>query len=243
MKFVTLFLISILIVCSSLQAAEFRKGNFDYYVLALSWQPAFCQNHQNKPECRHQTTDDVSAKHFSLHGLWPNKKEDKAHRYAYCGVAGADRSRDKKGQWCALGNTYINNELKEKMPGVVSCLQMHEWVKHGSCSALSIDDYFSSSLELLDDFNQTRFAHLVGRSTGKEISKRQLIETWVAEFPQNKNTLSLVCRKIAGKSYLTEVRLKLRKALKESLSASLDSNAKPYSRCGSMVYIDAAGFN
>ena len=29
-------------------------GDFDYYVLALSWQPAFCETQSGKPECNSQ---------------------------------------------------------------------------------------------------------------------------------------------------------------------------------------------
>ena len=41
------------------------------YLLAISWQPAFCQTHQKKAECRTQDKERYDADHFSLHGLWP----------------------------------------------------------------------------------------------------------------------------------------------------------------------------
>ena len=50
------------------------NGNFDYYVLALSWQPAFCEGRPDKSECRTQTQNRFDANNFVLHGLWPNQR-------------------------------------------------------------------------------------------------------------------------------------------------------------------------
>ena len=41
------------------------------FVLALSWEPAFCETQPDVPECRSQTTGSLDARQFSLHGLWP----------------------------------------------------------------------------------------------------------------------------------------------------------------------------
>ena len=38
------------------------------YVLALSWQPAFCETNQKRPECRWQTGQRHDASYLSLHG-------------------------------------------------------------------------------------------------------------------------------------------------------------------------------
>ena len=39
-------------------------------VLSISWEPAFCENHDNKSECASETLDRFDASHFTLHGLW-----------------------------------------------------------------------------------------------------------------------------------------------------------------------------
>ena len=54
------------------------------YVLAVSWQPAFCEGHADAPECASQTADRFDATHFTLHGLWPQPRS-----LEYCGVAPA----------------------------------------------------------------------------------------------------------------------------------------------------------
>ena len=42
------------------------KGNFDYYVMALSWSPSYCESHPDEDEqCAHKGYG------FVLHGLWP----------------------------------------------------------------------------------------------------------------------------------------------------------------------------
>src|SRR6266536_5805604 len=43
-------------------------------VLALSWQPSFCETHSSKPECAAETAASFEATHFTLHGLWPQPR-------------------------------------------------------------------------------------------------------------------------------------------------------------------------
>ena len=43
-----------------------EKGEFDYYLMALSWSPSFCETHPDAEEqCQHKGYG------FVLHGLWP----------------------------------------------------------------------------------------------------------------------------------------------------------------------------
>lgn len=62
-------------------------GLADSHVLALSWQPAFCETYgyQNgKPECLTLPADSYQAQHMVLHGLWPNQRSCGIN-YGYCG--------------------------------------------------------------------------------------------------------------------------------------------------------------
>ena len=59
-------------------------------MLAVTWQPAFCQLHARKPECGSQTSDRFDATHFTLHGLWPQPRAKE-----YCGVSAALRDLDR----------------------------------------------------------------------------------------------------------------------------------------------------
>ncbi|MDH5218679.1 MAG: ribonuclease [Gammaproteobacteria bacterium] len=235
--------VSLLLVFHSVASADnFKAGDFDYYILSLSWQSAFCEMNQQKPECQKQAVGDYSATNFSLHGLWPNRRGDKKHRYAYCGVEASAVRLDKKGRWCDQKDIYAETELAEKMPGVQSCLQMHEWVKHGSCSGMSIDKYFNISLDLMDDVSSTRLATLVRMNVGRTISRSELLTAWEKEFPLSRDSLTLRCRKINNQSYLTEIRVALKKKIGASLSSALLNKPEIRSNCARHITIDEVGF-
>src|ERR1700678_3970154 len=47
------------------QGQSGTPGQFDYYLLTMSWAPEFCHSHGDSPEC--------TGQHFGfvVHGLWP----------------------------------------------------------------------------------------------------------------------------------------------------------------------------
>ena len=47
-----------------------QKGDFDFYVLSLSWSPTFCIKHKNLSQSEEQCKSG-SDKGFVVHGLWP----------------------------------------------------------------------------------------------------------------------------------------------------------------------------
>lgn len=77
------------------------------YVLAVNWQPAFCQTHRNKTECRTQTAERYDADHFTLHGLWPQPRSN-----IYCNVSSVDKSLDQRGAWDQLGALGLSETAK-----------------------------------------------------------------------------------------------------------------------------------
>ncbi|CCJ78516.1 Ribonuclease I precursor [Cronobacter muytjensii 530] len=61
-------------VAQPLEAKQY--GDFDRYVLALSWQTGFCQSmherHRDEPtECALQKEEDDKRNYLTVHGLWP----------------------------------------------------------------------------------------------------------------------------------------------------------------------------
>ena len=69
-------LIALLALCGVLllsaclyEEAEPWKFDGDM-VLAVSWQPGFCETRPRLPECRSQKKSRYDATHFALHGLW-----------------------------------------------------------------------------------------------------------------------------------------------------------------------------
>jgi ribonuclease I len=62
-----------------------QYGDFDRYVLALSWQTGFCQSmverNRNEPdECRLQKESKTKTDFLTVHGLWPGLPKSIAAR-------------------------------------------------------------------------------------------------------------------------------------------------------------------
>jgi ribonuclease T2 len=100
-----------------------RAGEFDYYVMALSWSANWCAlegDSRNDPQC-----DAGRGLTFTLHGLWPQYEEGWP---AFCRTGHSDPSRS---QTAAMADI---------MGG--AGLAFYQWKKHGRCSGLPADAYF-----------------------------------------------------------------------------------------------------
>lgn len=101
------------------------SGEFDYYVLALSWAPAFCAHATPKRsagEC-----GPGSAMGFVVHGLWP------------------ERDTGRPPENCAPVQPVPRDIVQQMLtlmpdPGLIQ----HEWRTHGSCSGLNAEEYFAA---------------------------------------------------------------------------------------------------
>jgi ribonuclease T2 len=147
------------------------------YLLALSWQPAFCESKPDKTECKILAAhpDRFEATHFALHGLWPQPESN-----SYCGVSQTDISFDKNSAWSKL--SAIENKLSPQtwsrlqvvMPGTASNLQRHEWTKHGSCYEGTPEEYFSEAINLLDAFNASPVQQLLASNIGRQVTIKDI---------------------------------------------------------------------
>ena len=95
---------------------EAVPGQFDFYLLNLSWSPEFCATHGTSPECGKGTG-------FVVHGLWPQD---------FTGDYPEDCS-DAPGP----KNPTVDTDI---FP--TASLVTHEWQTHGTCSGLAADAYF-----------------------------------------------------------------------------------------------------
>ena len=103
-----------------------RSGDFDYYVMSLSWSPNWCAqtgDARGDPQCGAGT-----GLSFTLHGLWP---QNEAGYPAYCRTGARDPSRSDTAA------------MADIMGG--SGLAFYEWKKHGRCSGLQARDYFGAA--------------------------------------------------------------------------------------------------
>lgn len=151
-------------------AAQCHTTNrIDSYVFAVSWQPAFCETHQGKPECQIHAPASFQARNFTLHGLWPNQNSCGTN-YGFC----SDVAQQKN--FCDYRPVPMN-PATEKALGIVmpsvaagSCLDRHEWYKHGTCQTRSADQYFRIAMNLLKQFNDSGIAVFIAENVGKDVS-------------------------------------------------------------------------
>lgn len=109
-------------------ARQNKPGEFDFYVLSLSWSPSFCEASQERGSSRgsdQQCGDRPYA--FVVHGFWP--QYDKGFP-EYCQVPAPRLDRN------------IVSSMLDLMPA--PRLIFHEWDRHGTCSGLSPRAYFDT---------------------------------------------------------------------------------------------------
>jgi ribonuclease T2 len=208
-------------------------------VLALSWQPAFCEINRRKGECRDQTAQRLDASRFSLHGLWPQPREN-----TYCGVDARNRRLDQDGAWTALPSLDLRPATRERlstlMPGARSGLDRHEWISHGTCYGTDADSYFSHAMGLTDQVNAGPVRVLFAEHRGRHLSSTQVRAAFDAAFGRGAGErVRLVCEE----GMISELRLSLKGEIAEdSRIGPLLQAAVPLSpRCrGGRV--DEAGF-
>ena len=145
-------------------------GKAPYYAFALSWEPAFCEAMRDKAECRAETAKSFEATHFTLHGLWPQPR-----RNQFCNVDPKLSALDDQHQWDALPEPELSPAtraaLSIAMPGTMSNLQRHEWIKHGTCyPATSAEQYFKDEMRLAADVNSSSVQKLFADNIGKQIT-------------------------------------------------------------------------
>ena len=109
-------------------ARENDAGQFDFYVLSLSWSPSFCATAAERGNGRGPTPQCGPRPYsFVVHGLWP--QYDKGFP-EYCEVPAPRLNRG------------IVSSMLDLMPA--PRLIYNEWDKHGTCSGLAARDYFDT---------------------------------------------------------------------------------------------------
>ncbi len=189
-------------------------GEFDSYVLALQWSAAFCETRPSLPECGDRDPDRFSAKHLTLHGLWPGKANDSSHSYGYCGVDDATRALDRAATWCrmpALGLTGgTAARLASVMPAVASCLDKHEWYKHGTCSGFTPEVYFTRASDIVTSVAGSEFGRYLAANAGKAVTGDAVRAAFERAFGAGSGSkVRLTCVKARGASLLSDVRMNL----------------------------------
>jgi ribonuclease T2 len=160
-------------------------------LLAISWQNAFCETHRNKKECRNVKPTAYSATHFTLHGLWPQPKNN-----TFC----------KKTERVFLDKP-LYSELLHVMPAARSGLHQHEWKKHGTCYNSSPERYFQDSIALVQQINRSEVRHFFARNIGENVTIKQVRFTFDKAFGQGSGRkIKMQCQK----GMITELQINLK---------------------------------
>jgi ribonuclease T2 len=100
------------------QATTGVPGEFDFYLLSLSWSPGFCATHRGGSECGRRLG-------FVVHGMWPQ-------------YGGGDYPVN-----CSDAPGPANPRAYTDMIPTASLVE-HEWKKHGTCSGMTANAYFTA---------------------------------------------------------------------------------------------------
>ncbi len=191
-------------------------GEFDYYVLALSWSPAYCASHGRNDDSsgyngsyrnyggnndrrgygRSGSEEQCSGTRpfaFVLHGLWPQY--------------------ERKGwpEMCETGGRpWVPEETIDGMMDIMPSrrLVIHEYKKHGTCSGLDPSQYFSAarkayrSIHIPDEFRDLSKPLTVSPA---EVSK--------AFLGANRQLTASMIEVVCSRRLLREVRICLTKDL------------------------------
>lgn len=106
-------------------------GDFDYYVMSLSWSPNWCAlegDSRRDPQC-----DRGTGTTFVLHGLWPQYEQGWP---SYCRTGERDPSRSDT---AAMADVFGG-----------AGAAFYQWKKHGRCAGLSSRDYFALARKAFD---------------------------------------------------------------------------------------------
>jgi len=117
------------------RAGDEKPGDFDYYVLSLSWSPNWCAREgdaRGSEQCDPQR--DLG---WTLHGLWPQYENGWP-------------------DYCRTAERPPSNAMTSGMADIMGTdgLAWHQWKKHGSCSGLSALDYFVLSRQAYQAVNR-----------------------------------------------------------------------------------------
>ncbi|HEY4821248.1 MAG TPA: ribonuclease T2 [Xanthobacteraceae bacterium] len=203
--FAALFL-ALNIGCSSAQdRRQNEPGQFDFYVLSLSWSPSFCDAATERSPERAARDQQCGERPFSfvVHGLWPQYEKGFPE---FCQNPAPRLDRN------------IVSSMLDMMPS--PRLIFHEWDRHGVCSGLPARGYF-------DTVRKARATVKIppaylDLAEPKTVSPSEVEEAFVAANPGlTHEAIAIGC----DSKRLNEVRICLSKDLKFRNCAEVDRRA------------------
>jgi ribonuclease T2 len=188
-------------------AAQDRRqntpGEFDFYVLSLSWSPSFCEAASERGGRRAQAQCGERPYSFVVHGLWPQYERGFPE---YCQHPAPRLPRN------------IMTSMLDLMPA--PGLIFNEWDKHGTCSGLGERAYFETirkaraAVKIPEEFLQL--------SEPRTVAPAEVEDAFVKANPGLSNSaISVTC----DSKRLNEVRICMSKDLQFRTCDEIDRHA------------------
>jgi ribonuclease T2 len=179
-------------------------GEFDFYVLSLSWSPSFCEAAQERGSSgRSQAQCGGRPFSFVVHGLWPQYE----HGFP---------------DYCERPSPRLDRNIMTSMLDIMPApgLIFNEWDKHGTCSGLGARAYFEtirkarSAVKIPPEFLEL--------TDTKTIAPSEIEDAFIKANPGLSNAaIAVTC----DRSRLSEVRICMSKDLQFRACEELDRRA------------------
>jgi ribonuclease T2 len=190
-------------------AAQDRRqnapGEFDFYVLSLSWSPSFCEAASERGSSGNSQQAQCGGRPYSfvVHGLWPQYE----HGFP---------------NYCARPSPRLDRNIMSSMldlmpaPGLI----FSEWDKHGTCSGLAPRAYFEtirkarSAVKIPPEYLEL--------SAPKTVAPAEIEDAFVKVNPGlSPSAIAVTC----DKTRLSEVRICMSKDLQFRSCEEIDHRA------------------
>ena len=199
--------LALVVVSAGLASAQDRRqnasGEFDFYVLALSWSPSFCEAAAERGNRGRSQVQCERPYSFVVHGLWPQYERGFP-------------------EYCQRPSPRLDRNIMTSMldlmpaPGLI----FNEWDKHGTCSGLGARAYFESvrkaraAVKIPEEFLQL--------SEQKTIAPADLEAAFIKVNPGlSSSAISVICTS----RRLSEVRVCLSKDMQFRACEEIDRRA------------------
>ena len=168
-------------------------GEFDFYVLSLSWSPSFCEEAAERGRSGGRSNIQCEGRPYSfvVHGLWPQYENGFP-------------------EYCQRPSPRLNRNIVSSMldlmpaPGLI----FNEWDKHGTCSGLDSRNYFETIRKARAAIKIP--AEYLELSQAKTVAPGEVEEAFIkANAGLSNAAISVTC----NRTRLSEVRICLSKDL------------------------------
>lgn len=183
--------------------SQHQPGRFDFYVLALSWSPSFCQDTEERGRNGGQQCSTARPYSFVVHGLWPQYERGFPQR-------------------CEVPAPRLNRELMTSMLDLMPAprLVYHEWDTHGTCSGLGANAYFDLVRKARETVKIPETYSLPDKALS--VAPDEIEEAFVKANPGlSRSAIAVTC----NSTRLSEVRICLSKDLKFRDCPEIDRRA------------------